>query len=157
MQIPQATWRPHLCYGCSINSKPAQIYFLAFGVSKMGEQKLGFRPRDHHGEIQAGILRGIPVSMSQMVRWRPIWWQRCVIWSPLGFRARTALPRGSLGALLGPNLEVDRSESKYSRSKAEGENQLLEHFPNGKILRPSLLYGKGDNSVSYTHLTLPTN
>ena len=37
------------------------------------------------------------------------------------------------------------SESKYSRSKAEGENQLLEHFTNGKILRPSLLYGKGDN------------
>ncbi len=37
------------------------------------------------------------------------------------------------------------SESKYSRSKAEGENKLLEHFPNGKILRPSLLYGKGDN------------
>ena len=37
------------------------------------------------------------------------------------------------------------SESKYSRSKAEGEKQLLEHFPNGKILRPSLLYGKGDN------------
>ena len=37
------------------------------------------------------------------------------------------------------------SESKYSRSKAEGENQLLEQFPNGTILRPSLLYGKGDN------------
>ena len=37
------------------------------------------------------------------------------------------------------------SESKYSRSKAEGENKLLEYFPNGKILRPSLLYGKGDN------------
>ena len=37
------------------------------------------------------------------------------------------------------------SESKYSRSKADGENKLLEHFPNGKILRPSLLYGKGDN------------
>ena len=37
------------------------------------------------------------------------------------------------------------SESKYSRSKARGENQLLEYFPNGKILRPSLLYGKGDN------------
>ena len=37
------------------------------------------------------------------------------------------------------------SESKYSRSKAEGENKLLEHFPSGKILRPSLLYGKGDN------------
>ena len=37
------------------------------------------------------------------------------------------------------------SKSKYSRSKAEGENKLLENFPNGKILRPSLLYGKGDN------------
>jgi NADH dehydrogenase len=37
------------------------------------------------------------------------------------------------------------SESKYSRSKAEGENKLLEQFPNGKILRPSLLFGKGDN------------
>ncbi len=37
------------------------------------------------------------------------------------------------------------SESKYSRSKAEGENKLLEHFPNGKILRPSLLFGNGDN------------
>ena len=37
------------------------------------------------------------------------------------------------------------SESKYSRSKAEGENKLLEHFPNCKILRPSLLFGKGDN------------
>ena len=37
------------------------------------------------------------------------------------------------------------SESKYSRSKAEGENQMLEHFPKGKILRPSLLFGKGDN------------
>ena len=37
------------------------------------------------------------------------------------------------------------SDSKYSRSKAEGENKLLENFPNGKILRPSLLYGKGDN------------
>ena len=37
------------------------------------------------------------------------------------------------------------SESKYSKSKAEGENILLKYFPNGKILRPSLIYGKGDN------------
>ena len=55
------------------------------------------------------------------------------------------------------------SASKYSRSKAEGERKLLENFPTGKILRPSLLYGEGDNffgqfsdTVSYTHLTLPT-
>ena len=39
----------------------------------------------------------------------------------------------------------EHSSSKYSSSKAEGENKLLEHFPNSKILRPSLLYGKGDN------------
>ena len=37
------------------------------------------------------------------------------------------------------------SESKYSISKAQGENKLLEQFPNGKILRPSLIYGRGDN------------
>ena len=39
----------------------------------------------------------------------------------------------------------ETSDSKYARSKAEGENKLLEYFPNGKILRPSLLYGKDDN------------
>ena len=39
----------------------------------------------------------------------------------------------------------ETSDSKYSRSKAEGENKLLEHFSKGKILRPSLIYGKGDN------------
>ncbi len=37
------------------------------------------------------------------------------------------------------------SESKYSRSKAIGERKLLENFPSGKIIRPSLLFGKGDN------------
>ena len=37
------------------------------------------------------------------------------------------------------------SESSYSRSKAIGERKLLENFPNGKIIRPSLLFGKGDN------------
>ena len=39
----------------------------------------------------------------------------------------------------------EHSASKYSRSKAEGERKLLENFPRGKILRPSLLYGEGDN------------
>ena len=37
------------------------------------------------------------------------------------------------------------SESKYSRSKAIGERKLLENFPKGKIIRPSLIFGKGDN------------
>ena len=37
------------------------------------------------------------------------------------------------------------SESKYSRSKAIGERKLIENFPKGKIIRPSLIFGKGDN------------
>ena len=37
------------------------------------------------------------------------------------------------------------SKSRYSRSKALGEQKLIENFPKGKILRPSLLFGKGDN------------
>ena len=37
------------------------------------------------------------------------------------------------------------SESKYSRSKASGDRRLLENFPMAKIIRPSLLYGRGDN------------
>ena len=37
------------------------------------------------------------------------------------------------------------SDSVYSRSKAIGERKLIEKFPNAKILRPSLLFGKGDN------------
>ena len=39
----------------------------------------------------------------------------------------------------------EMSESSYSRSKASGERRLLENFPKGIIMRPSLLYGKGDN------------
>ena len=39
----------------------------------------------------------------------------------------------------------DFSDSKYSRSKAIGDKRLLENFPKAKILRPSLLFGKGDN------------
>ena len=60
--------------------------------SKMGQKKLGFRPRDPHGEIRAGILSRIPVLKSRMVGWRPVWWQKGVIWGPLGFRAALAHP-----------------------------------------------------------------
>ena len=41
-----------------------EICILAW--SKMGQKKLGFRPRDPHGEIRAGILCQIPVLKSQM-------------------------------------------------------------------------------------------
>ena len=37
------------------------------------------------------------------------------------------------------------SKSIYSSSKASGERRLLENFSNAKILRPSLLFGHGDN------------
>ena len=37
------------------------------------------------------------------------------------------------------------SNSVYSRSKAIGERKLIEKFPKAKILKPSLLFGKGDN------------
>ena len=39
----------------------------------------------------------------------------------------------------------ETSDSKYSRSKAFGDSRLLENFPKAQILRPSLLFGKGDN------------
>ena len=66
-------WVPH-----KFENLP-EICILAFLESKMDEKKLGFRPRDPHGEIWAGILRRILVSRSKIVGWRPIWWQNGVI------------------------------------------------------------------------------
>ena len=37
------------------------------------------------------------------------------------------------------------SDSKYSKSKALGEEKILKNFKNAKILRPSIIYGIGDN------------
>ena len=68
----------------------AKIDIWAFLGPKWVNKKLGFGPRDPHGEIRAGILCRIPVLKSQMVGWRPIWWQKGVIWGPLGFRAQPA-------------------------------------------------------------------
>ena len=50
-----------------------EICILAFFGSQMGRKMLGFRPRDPHSEIRAGLLCRIPVLKSQMVEWRPIW------------------------------------------------------------------------------------
>lgn len=36
------------------------------------------------------------------------------------------------------------SNSRYARTKAEGEAGLLAHFPHATILRPSLVFGAGD-------------
>lgn len=37
------------------------------------------------------------------------------------------------------------SDSDYSRSKAAGEEAVLEHMPDAMILRPSVMFGPGDN------------
>ena len=76
----------------------------AFWGPKWVNKKLGFRPRDPHGEIRAGILRILPPEMSKTVGWRPIWWQKGVIWGPLGFRARPAHPAGGGGRAVAPTL-----------------------------------------------------
>jgi NADH dehydrogenase len=40
---------------------------------------------------------------------------------------------------------VDRAQSKYAASKFEGEKQILESYPTATILRPSVVFGPGDN------------
>ena len=42
-------------------------------------------------------------------------------------------------------LGVDTSQSKYAKSKLAGENALLEVYPQAVILRPSVVFGAGDN------------
>ena len=37
------------------------------------------------------------------------------------------------------------SKSLYSRTKALGEKKVLENFVNCHVLRPSIIYGNGDN------------
>ena len=39
----------------------------------------------------------------------------------------------------------DSSSSVYSRTKADGEEALLSNFPKAVILRPSIVFGAGDN------------
>ena len=88
---PWAPGAPNPLLWVPINSKTCQkIYFGALLGCHKGETNLGFRPWDPHGEIRAGILCRIPVLKSQMVGWRPIWWQKGVTWGPLGFRAQPA-------------------------------------------------------------------
>ena len=73
--------------GCNINSKTCPKSTFWHLGSKRIKTKLGFRARIPHSEIGAGILRRTPVSTSQMVVWRPTWWQKGVLWGPLGFWA----------------------------------------------------------------------
>lgn len=40
------------------------------------------------------------------------------------------------------------SQSKYAMSKAEGEQAILENFPSVTILRPSIIFGPGDQFFS---------
>ena len=97
--VPLGPWGPKSDEMGANNFKtlPENKFLYIFGP-KIKEKKLGFRPRDPHGEIRAGILRRIPVSRSQMVGWRPIWWQKGVNWGPwlahLWAGSESPLPRG---------------------------------------------------------------
>ena len=70
-----------------------RIWALDLWVQNGRKKHLGFRPRDPHGKIGAGILCWVPVPLSQIVGWRAIWVQKYVIWGPLGFWAKPAHPR----------------------------------------------------------------
>ena len=111
-----------------------QIVTLAFWGPKRCLKKLGVRPRDPHGQIRAGILCRIPVLKSQMVGWRPIWWQKGVIWGPLGFRAALAHPWAQGGGVGGSQALKPRSKKvdlvKYctlliAAKRGEGGSETL--------------------------------
>ena len=58
----------------------------------MVEKKLRLRGWHLSGEIRAEILHRTPLRMCKTVGWRPDWYQKGVIWGPLGFRAALAHP-----------------------------------------------------------------
>ena len=78
---------------CGAISKSSQKFaFVHFGGPKWVKKKLRLRGRDPPSQNRTAILRLGAVSMSKMVARRPIWWQKGVIWGPLGFRAQLAHP-----------------------------------------------------------------
>lgn len=42
-------------------------------------------------------------------------------------------------------LGIENAKSKYAKSKLEGEEKILEEFPGATILRPSVMFGPGDD------------
>ena len=40
-------------------------------------------------------------------------------------------------------------DSKYAQSKYNGEVELKKEFPNSVIVRPSVVFGKGDNFTNF--------
>jgi uncharacterized protein YbjT (DUF2867 family) len=42
-------------------------------------------------------------------------------------------------------LGVDQSKSRYAKSKLAGEQAVFDNFPSATILRPSVVFGPGDN------------
>jgi NADH dehydrogenase len=47
-------------------------------------------------------------------------------------------------------LGVDKAyyASKYAKTKVEGEKEVLKHFPQATIIRPSVMFGKEDNFLN---------
>ena len=92
MPTPVARW--HYCLaGAKYVTKNSNFDdFWSFLVQKMVQKKLSLRGWDLSGEIRAEILHRTPLRMSKTVGWRPDWYQKGVIWGPLGFRAALAHP-----------------------------------------------------------------
>ena len=42
-------------------------------------------------------------------------------------------------------LAIEKAQSKYAQSKLEGEKRIQKRFPKATILRPSVIFGPGDN------------
>lgn len=61
-----------------------------------------------------------------------------------GFIAAAATQNGVERLIHISALGVDQGKSNYARTKLRGEKAVLDHFPDATILRPSVIFGKGD-------------
>ena len=112
--------------------------FPFLGGPKWVKKKLRLRGWDPPSHNRAAILRPGAVSMSQMVAWRPIWWQKGWFWSPLGFRAQPAHPAGGRQAggransdPTGVPLPTHTPKIAIPRcgGRAHGPHKTMELFP----------------------------
>ena len=83
---------PKFACCCAAHFLSKKLAFPHFLGPTWVRKKLRSRGWDTPSEIRAEILCLLAVGRVQMVARRPIWWQKNVIWGPLGFRAQLAHP-----------------------------------------------------------------